>query len=79
MLTLTDGSYRFRAYKNGQQYWSGAANHRTIPGCSTSVISMAPPTQTTMVNYTYDLLSRLTGATHTGNYTGAFAYTLNAG
>jgi hypothetical protein len=33
-LTLPAGSYRFRADKNGTQFWSGATNHCTLPGCS---------------------------------------------
>jgi len=33
-FTLPMGDYRFRADKDGEQYWSGAANHCTVPGCT---------------------------------------------
>jgi predicted outer membrane repeat protein len=33
-LTLPQGSYRFRVDKPGAQFWSGPANHCTVPGCS---------------------------------------------
>jgi len=32
VFTLPQGAYRFRADKSGQQYWSGPANHCTLPG-----------------------------------------------
>jgi len=34
VFTLPQGSYRFRADKNGTQFWSGATNHCTVPGCA---------------------------------------------
>ena len=33
IFTLTSGDYRFRADYDGVQFWSGLANHCTIPGC----------------------------------------------
>jgi YD repeat-containing protein len=38
------GDYRFRADKNGQHYWSAAANHCVIPGCNSATITTATPT-----------------------------------
>ena len=40
-LTLPFGDYRFRADKNGTQFWSGAANHCTVPGCTAAAITTA--------------------------------------
>jgi hypothetical protein len=35
------GSYRFRADKNGAQYWSGASNHCALSGCLTATITIS--------------------------------------
>ncbi|MBI5304208.1 MAG: hypothetical protein HY868_18900 [Chloroflexi bacterium] len=75
---IPNGSYRFRADKSGKQYFSGDTNHCAIPGCAAVVITLAPPTQTTVINYTYDPLYRLTQARSTGTYTDTFAYTYDA-
>ena len=40
ILTLPLGNYRFRANKNGQQYFSGLANHCSIPGCVSATITL---------------------------------------
>jgi hypothetical protein len=37
-FTLSAGSYRFRADRNGTQFWSGSGNHCTTPGCETAVV-----------------------------------------
>lgn len=40
MLKLPQGSYRFRADKDGAQYWSGSNHHCTIPGCISATITV---------------------------------------
>lgn len=42
-LELPDGSYRFRADKDGTQFWSGEANHCTVPGCESASITVTIP------------------------------------
>ena len=37
-FTLPLGNYRFRADFEGTQYWSGASNSCTIPGCETDTV-----------------------------------------
>jgi len=39
-FTLPAGNYRFRADVHGHQYWSGAENHCTAPGCTTAQIAV---------------------------------------
>ncbi len=41
-LFLSAGSYRFRTLADGTNYWSGAANHCTVPGCSSAGITTGP-------------------------------------
>jgi RHS repeat-associated protein len=43
MFTLPQGAYRFRADLNGTQFWSGAENHCTLPGCRTATITVTKP------------------------------------
>jgi RHS repeat-associated protein len=38
-MTLPVGGYRFRADKDGVQYWSGSSNHCTVPSCTEVTIS----------------------------------------
>jgi hypothetical protein len=38
-FTLPFGDYRFRADKNGTQYWSDTENHCTLPGCTSAVVT----------------------------------------
>jgi YD repeat-containing protein len=38
-LTLPAGNYRFRADKNGTQFWSGTGNHCSVPGCTSVAIT----------------------------------------
>ena len=59
VFTLPLGEYRFRADFNGAQYWSGATNHCTIPGCTSLTVTVGPqatatpvPTQTPLVEPT---------------------------
>ncbi|MCB0117703.1 MAG: carboxypeptidase regulatory-like domain-containing protein, partial [Anaerolineales bacterium] len=42
-MTLPLGNYRFRADLNGTQFWSGAGNHCTIPGCSSAAVTVSIP------------------------------------
>jgi hypothetical protein len=39
-FTLPEGDYRFRADKDGTQYWSSATNHCTVPGCTAVTITV---------------------------------------
>ena len=39
-LTLPAGDYRFRADESGEQYWSSASNHCTVPGCTEATITV---------------------------------------
>ena len=53
VFTLPLGSYRFRADVSGTQYWSGTANHCTLPGCGTAVVVsgvLATPTPGAMLH-----------------------------
>ncbi len=77
-FTLPEGSYRFRADLNGTQFWSGAQNDCTVPGCTTATVTLPSniAQQTVTINYTYDALNRLTSANYSdGN---AFAYVYDA-
>ena len=42
-ITLPEGSYRFRVDVDGVQYWSGATNHCTIPGCTSVIVTIPDP------------------------------------
>ena len=43
MFTLPLGNYRFRADYNGTQFWSGEANHCTLPGCTGAGVTLTRP------------------------------------
>ena len=43
VFTLPEGSYRFRADRNGTQFWSGTANHCDIPGCTSAGVTVTIP------------------------------------
>ena len=43
IFTLPPGDYRFRADYNGTQFWSGAENHCTLPGCTSTEITVNKP------------------------------------
>lgn len=47
VFTLPLGEYRFRADYNGTQYWSGVANHCTLPGCTDVSMTVGPQATTT--------------------------------
>ncbi|CAG0934100.1 partial tRNA nuclease WapA, partial [Thermoflexales bacterium] len=49
-LTLPFGQYRFRADKNGTQFWSGTNNHCSIPGCMAAAITTSIPTLVTVLD-----------------------------
>ncbi|MGB2896118.1 MAG: RHS repeat-associated core domain-containing protein, partial [Anaerolineales bacterium] len=51
-LTLPQGDYRFRSDLNGTQFWSGEANHCTIPGCLNTSITVAIPITVTVQSQT---------------------------
>jgi YD repeat-containing protein len=55
-LRLSEGGYRFRADKNGTQFWSGEANHCAVPLCSSAVVTDA---EGAVTRYSYDGLDRL--------------------
>jgi len=62
VMTLPQGEYRFRADKDGTQYWSAAANNCTVPGCIQAVITLpggGAAAETRTIAYTYDGLNRL--------------------
>ncbi len=42
-FTLPQGNYRFRADLNGTQFWSGAENGCTVPGCDAAVVVVTKP------------------------------------
>jgi ribosomal protein S11 len=47
-FTLPAGNYRFRADRNGTQFWSGASNHCTVPGCTDAAITVTIPLTVTV-------------------------------
>ncbi len=49
-LTLPQGAYRFRADKDGTQFWSGESNHCTLPGCSEASITVTLPITITVLD-----------------------------
>ncbi len=51
-LPLGPSGYRFRADKNGTQFWSGSTNHCTIPGCTTTAITVSVPVVVTVLDDT---------------------------
>jgi YD repeat-containing protein len=49
-FVLPQGDYRFRADLNDTQFWSGAANHCTIPGCETASVEVTKPVTVSVVD-----------------------------
>jgi predicted outer membrane repeat protein len=49
-LALPSGSYRFRVAKNGTAFWSGTANHCTVPDCASASITVNLPVVVTVLN-----------------------------
>lgn len=70
-FTLPSGNYRFRADKNGTQFFSGASNHCAIPGCTSASITVATSLTVTVLDTDGAPQSGLAvyafnGATYTG-------------
>jgi len=51
-LTLPQGDYRFRSDLNGTRFWSGEANHCTVPGCASASITVTVPIAVTVRSQT---------------------------
>jgi RHS repeat-associated protein len=51
-LTLPQGDYRFRSDLNGTQFWSGEANHCTLPGCESASVTVTIPLTVTVQSQT---------------------------
>jgi len=49
-FTLPMGDYRFRANKNGTQFWSGESDHCTIPGCTQTTVTTTIPAMVPVVD-----------------------------
>ncbi len=49
-MTLPASDYRFRSDFNGTQFWSGEANHCTVPGCREAGITITLPLVMTVMN-----------------------------
>jgi hypothetical protein len=86
---LPQGSYRFRSDKNGTQFWSGASNHCTVPGCTQAAVTVTLPVAITVLDTNGMAQSGLTvyafdGTTYTGyskttNANGQATFTLPQG
>ena len=50
-FTLLQGDYRFRSDLNGTQFWSGAVNHCTLPGCETASVTVTIPMTVTVTDW----------------------------
>jgi RHS repeat-associated protein len=75
VFTLPQGNYRFRADKDGTQFWSGETNHCALPGCTKTTITLpAPAAIVRTITYTYDPLGRLTDADYSTGEFYAYAY-----
>jgi RHS repeat-associated protein len=79
VFTLPVGDYRFRADYDGVQFWSGTADHCTIPGCLEALVEIpggvGGPVSVT-IDYSYDPLQRLVAADYsTGEF---FHYSYDA-
>ncbi len=49
-MTLPAGNYRFRVVKGGTAFWSGTADHCTVPGCSSAGITVNLSVTVTVLN-----------------------------
>ena len=64
-FTLPVGNYRFRGDLGGTQFWSSTDNACTLPGCSTTTITLPGGSSNenkVTINYSYDALNRLKAA-----------------
>ena len=50
VFTLPEGDYRFRADLNGTRFWSGEANHCTLPGCESTGVTVSKPLTVTVTD-----------------------------
>lgn len=50
IFTLPEGDYRFRADLNGTQFWSGAENHCSLPGCEAASVIVTIPMSVTVTS-----------------------------
>jgi hypothetical protein len=66
VFTLPLGDYRFRADRNGTQFWSDEENHCTLPECEADAVTLLGGTGQSQVTieYMYDALNRLTDAVY---------------
>ena len=89
VFTLPPGEYRFRADYNGTQFWSGSANHCTLPGCETAAVTVTLPVTVTVAGENGDPCPDLDvyafdGETYTGFHgvsdeNGQVVFTLSEG
>jgi RHS repeat-associated protein len=66
-LWLPEGSYRFRADQFELQFFSGNENHCAVPECTAAAVKtlgMQNAAENVVIDYTYDALGRLTGASY---------------
>jgi len=80
VFTLPEGDYRFRADYNGVEFWSDAANHCALPGCTEVTVDIPGGLGTTelTIDYTYDPLYRLTAADYDDDDGTFFHYSYDA-
>ena len=52
VFTLPQGDYRFRADRNGTQFWSGETDHCAIPGCTETSVTVTIPVTVTVQSET---------------------------
>jgi len=89
VFTLPQGDYRFRADYDGVQFWSGGANHCTIPGCAQASVTVTIPVTVTVQDWGGAPLQALpvyafsgggyTGYNKTTNASGQAVFTLPQG
>jgi uncharacterized repeat protein (TIGR01451 family) len=88
-FTLPEGEYRFRADKNGTQFWSSETNHCPVPGCATAVVTTSVPVAVTVADtdgqvepglkvYAFDETT-YTGYNKTTDASGVVTFTLPLG
>jgi len=74
---LPQDTYRFRADYDGTQFWSGAQNHCSLPGCTAATIIVTVPVTVTVQDtdgapkaglpiYAFTLSGTGSGAAYTG-------------
>jgi len=74
VFTLPVGSYRFRADYDGVPFWSGAANHCDLPGCTSVTLTIPGGAGNLVIDYGYDPLGRLTSADYSDDTSYAYTY-----